>query len=93
MASDYYEKHTEKGILAIRLIAGAWELRLHTEANPAGVQIRSDYSDPAQAALDASRGDFGIPEFDELFRGAYVPSDLRLWRTCQMPYLTASARP
>ncbi|HEV2318996.1 MAG TPA: hypothetical protein VGV18_04555 [Verrucomicrobiae bacterium] len=93
MASDYYEKRTEIGILAIRLIAGFWELRLHTEANPRGSQIRSDYSDPAQAALDANHADFGIPEFDALFRGIYVPSDLWHWSTCPMQYLTGLARP
>jgi hypothetical protein len=88
MKSDYYEKKTARGILTLRLIGGHWELRLYTEPNPElyGKVIRSDYVDPDQAALDASRGDFGISEFDDLFQGVYVPSDLQKWRNFQSPF-------
>jgi len=86
MTSDYYERNTIKGILALLLVGGSWELRLYTESNPSGIVIRSDYPDPDQAAFYASRADFGIQEFDELFRGVYIPSDLKQWRTSRSIY-------
>ena len=93
MASDYYEKQTDKGLLTLRLVGGAWKLKLYPNSNPNGVLIRSDYMDPAQAALDANHADFGIQEFDELFRGVYVPSDLWGWGTSPMQHFRRSGRP
>lgn len=93
MASDYYEIKTARGILVIRLIGGTWELGLYTDEKPNGVLIRSGYTNPDQAAFDASRADFGIQEFDDLFRGVYVPSDVWQWRKRQLPYMTGSGRP
>ena|SRR5580693_1836040 len=86
VTSDYYEWKTSKGLLALCLVNGLWILRLYTKSNLDGMVIRSGYTDPDQAALDANRGDFGIQEFDDLFRHIYTPSDLQQWRPFRSTY-------
>ena len=93
MTSDYYEYKTIKGILTLRLKGCNWELRLFTESNPDGIELRSDYTDPDQAAFDASRSDFGLKELDELLRGVYAPSDLKQWRTSPSTYFRKIVNP
>jgi hypothetical protein len=83
MESDYYERRTDKGILSLNRnkdCASYWDWRLN------GKLIHSNYTDPNQAALDASHHDFGTPELDELFQNVYVPSDLQDWRTSSHIY-------
>jgi hypothetical protein len=83
MESDYYERRTDKGILSLNRnkdCPSYWDWRLN------GKLIHSNYTDPNQAAFDASNHDFGTSELDELFQSVYVPSNLQDWRTSPSIY-------
>jgi hypothetical protein len=83
MASDYYEHKSTKGLLSIQRNKKNpvyWDFYLD------GVLIRSDYIDPAEAAFDASKGDFGDEALDRLFNKICVPSDIAFWRTFKGKY-------
>jgi hypothetical protein len=77
MESKYYEFDTGKGILSLsksKKCPGFWDFYFNE------VLIHSNYNDPDQAALDASRADFGIEWLDTKLSRIYVPSDIAQWR-------------
>jgi hypothetical protein len=77
MDSDYYEVSAGKHILSIsrnKKCPGNWDLCFN------GISIRSDYIDPEEAALDASKADFANEWLHTKLNKIYVPSDITQWR-------------
>jgi hypothetical protein len=77
MESKYYEFDTGKGVLSLsksKKCPGFWDFCFNE------ILIHSDYTDPDQAALDASKADFGIEWLDTKLNKLYVPSDITQWR-------------
>jgi len=77
MESDYYEVSAGKDILSIsrnKKCPAFWDLCFN------GISIRSDYTDPDEAAFDASKADFAIQWLHSKLSKIYVPSDITQWR-------------
>ena len=77
MESKYYEFDTGKGVLSLsknKKCPGFWDFCFNE------ILIHSNYTDPDQAALDASNADFGIEWLDTKLNKIYVPSDITQWR-------------
>jgi hypothetical protein len=77
MEPKYYEFDTGKGVLSLaksKKCPGFWDFCFDE------ILIHSNYADPDQAALDASRADFGIEWLNAKLNKIYVPSDITQWR-------------
>jgi hypothetical protein len=77
MESDYYEVSAGKDILSIsrnKKCPAFWDLCFNE------IIIRSDYTDPDEAALHASKSDFAIEWLHAKLNKIYVPSDITQWR-------------
>jgi hypothetical protein len=82
MTSKYYEFDTGKGVLSLsqsEKCPGFWDFFFNE------MLIHSKYTDPDQAALDASKADFGIEWLDIKLNKIYVPSDITQWRRSKRP--------
>jgi hypothetical protein len=89
MESDYYEYKSTKGLLSLRRnkdCPNNWDLCFN------GHLIHSNFNDPYQAALHASKADFGIEWLDSHFSKVYVPSDIRQWRKSIGIYTNSSEK-
>ncbi|HEX3857265.1 MAG TPA: hypothetical protein VHY30_08225 [Verrucomicrobiae bacterium] len=77
MESKYFEFDTGKGVLSLsksKQCPGCWDFCFNE------ILLHSNYTDPDQAALDASKSDFGIEWLDTKLNKIYVPSDITQWR-------------
>jgi hypothetical protein len=82
MRHDYYEWRVPKGRLSIERsdqYPGCWDLCLN------GIPIRQGYTDPDQAAVDASSAELGDESRNRILRGMHVPWELKQWSTFQEP--------
>ena len=75
MFLDYYEWQTLKGPITVEKNhqSGFWDLCLN------GIVLQQGYTDPDQAAYEASKSEFGKGAENSILKGIYVPSELKQW--------------